>query len=113
MSKVLQKYDVATVQYEPSQFNKDHNINSLLLLCEKAAKKGAKLIVTPEMGTTGYCFLNREEISSLVEKIPGPTTKKFQAIAKNLIVLLLWACLRLMMKLNYIIMLPYLLAQRV
>jgi len=83
MKKTLQKYEVATVQYEPSQFNKEHNINSLLLLCEKAAKKGAKLIVTPEMGTTGYCFLNREEISSLVESIPGTTTKKFQAIAKK------------------------------
>ena len=37
MSQALQKYEVATVQYEPSQFNKDHNINSLILLCEKAA----------------------------------------------------------------------------
>ena len=83
MKKTLQKYEVATVQFEPTQFNKDHNINSLLDLCEKAAKKGAKLIVTPEMGTTGYCFLSREEISPLVEKIPGPTTKKFQAIAKK------------------------------
>ena len=70
MKKTLQKYEVATVQYEPSQFKKDHNIDSLLALCEKAAKKGAKLIVTPEMGTTGYCFLNREEISPLVEEIP-------------------------------------------
>ena len=83
MGKTLQKYEVATVQYEPSQFKKDHNVESLLCLCEEAAKKGAKLIVTPEMGTTGYCFLNREEISSLVETIPGPTTKKFQAITKK------------------------------
>ena len=79
----MQKYEVATVQYEPSQFKKDHNVESLLRLCEEAAKKGAKLIVTPEMGTTGYCFLNRDEISSLVETIPGPTTKKFQAITKK------------------------------
>ena len=83
MKNTLQKYEVATVQYEPSQFKKDHNVESLLRLCEEAAKKGAKLIVTPEMGTTGYCFLNREEISSLVETIPGPTTKKFQAITKK------------------------------
>ena len=83
MKKTLQKYEVATVQYEPSQFKKDHNVDSLIHLCEEAAKKGAKLIVTPEMGTTGYCFLNREEISSLVETIPGPTTKKFQSIAKE------------------------------
>ena len=83
MRKTLQKYEVATVQYEPSQFKKDHNVESLLRLCEEAAKKGAKLIVTPEMGTTGYCFLNREEISSLVETIPGPTTEKFQEITRK------------------------------
>ena len=83
MKKTIQKYEVATVQYEPSQFKKDHNVHSLLNLCEEAANKGAKLIVTPEMGTTGYCFLNRQEISSLVETIPGPTTKKFQSITKR------------------------------
>ncbi len=77
------KYKVATIQYEPSQFKKEHNINELTKLCIDAAEKGAKLIVTPEMGTTGYCFLNREEISKLVEKIPGPTTKKFHDIAKK------------------------------
>jgi len=84
MKKTLQdKYKVAAVQYEPSQFKKDYNISSLIKLCEEAAKNGAKLIVTPEMGTTGYCFLNRKEISSLVESIPGPTTKKFDEIAKK------------------------------
>ena len=84
MKKTLKdKYKVAAVQYEPSQFKKDYNIDSLIKLCEEAAKNGAKLIVTPEMGTTGYCFLNREEISSLVESIPGPTTKKFYEIAKK------------------------------
>ena len=39
MSKVLQKYDVATVQYEPSQFNKDHNINSLYFYVKKQQKR--------------------------------------------------------------------------
>ena len=32
MGKTLQKYEVATVQYEPSQFKKDHNVESLLRL---------------------------------------------------------------------------------
>ena len=76
-------YKVAAVQYEPSQFKKDYNVNSLIKLCEEAAKNGAKLIVTPEMGTTGYCFLDRKEISTLVELIPGPTTKKFCDVAKK------------------------------
>src|SRR5210317_218527 len=83
MKKSQLKYKVATVQYEPTQFNKEHNINSLIELCEQAAKSGAKLIVTPEMGTTGYCFLDREEIGSLVETIPGPTTNKFKQISEK------------------------------
>ena len=77
------KYKVATIQYEPTLLKKKHNIDSLTKLCIEAAENGAKLIVTPEMGTTGYCFLNRKEVSSLVEKIPGPTTTKFYEIAKK------------------------------
>ena len=77
------KYKVAAIQYEPTQFDKEKNINNLVKLCEEAAKSGAKLIVTPEMGTSGYCFLNRSEIKNLVEKIPGPTTKQFEKIANK------------------------------
>ena len=77
------KYKAAAVQYEPTQFKKEYNISSLLKFCEDAAKAGSKLIVTPEMGTTGYCFLDREEIKPLVESIPGPTTDKFYEISKK------------------------------
>ncbi len=56
------KYKVAAVQYEPTQFKKTFNIESLIKLTEQAAKEGAKLIVTPEMGTTGYCWLDRKEV---------------------------------------------------
>ena len=77
------KYKAAAIQYEPTQFKKEYNISSLLKFCEEAAKTGSKLIVTPEMGTTGYCFLDREEIKPLVESIPGPTTDKFYEISKR------------------------------
>ena len=77
------KYKAAAIQYEPTQFKKEYNISSLLKFCEDAAKAGSKLIVTPEMGTTGYCFLDREEIKPLVESIPGPTTDKFYEISKK------------------------------
>ena len=39
MKKSQLKYKVATVQYEPTQFNKEHNINSLIELCEQAARE--------------------------------------------------------------------------
>lgn len=58
-------HKVATVQFEPIMFEKERNIARLLELCEQAAAAGAKLIVTPEMGTTGYCWFDRAEFGPL------------------------------------------------
>jgi predicted amidohydrolase len=44
MSRV---HKVATVQFEPTMFEKNNNIVRLLELCEAAATAGARLIVTP------------------------------------------------------------------
>ena len=48
---------------------------------EEAARHDAKLIVLPEIATTGYCWQSRTEIASYVEPIPGPTTDRFQQLA--------------------------------
>ncbi|MCA6125650.1 amidohydrolase [Bradyrhizobium sp. WSM 1704] len=74
-------HKVATVQFEPTMFEKARNIARLLELCEQAAVAGARLIVTPEMGTTGYCWFDRAEVAPFVETIPGPTTDRFAALA--------------------------------
>src|SRR5262249_20538008 len=37
----------------------------------------------PEMATTGYCWIAREEIAPFVEPIPGPTTTRFQALTNS------------------------------
>ena len=71
----------AAVQFEPRMFAKQDNITQLLAWVEEAAKKGAKLITTPEMATTGYCWFDREEISPMVETVPGTSTDKFAEIA--------------------------------
>lgn len=76
-------YKVATVQFEPTLCEKERNIARLLELCEQAAAAGAKLIVTPEMGTTGYCWYDRAEVAAFVEKIPGSTTHRFAALARR------------------------------
>lgn len=76
-------HKVATVQFEPVMFEKERNIARLLELCEQAAAAGAKLIVTPEMGTTGYCWFDRAEVRPYVERIPGPTTDRFAALARK------------------------------
>jgi predicted amidohydrolase len=78
-----QPYKVATVQFEPTLFEKDRNVARLLDLCGEAAEAGAKLIVTPEMGTTGYCWRDRAEVAPFVERIPGPSTDRFVALARQ------------------------------
>jgi predicted amidohydrolase len=74
---------VATIQFEPKQFEKERNILELLRLIRQAAGSGSKLIVTPEMGTTGYCWYTREEVAPFVETVPGPTTDRFAEVAKE------------------------------
>lgn len=77
------KYKVASINVDPKMFEKERNIEEQLALVEEAAANGAKLIATPEMSTTGYCWYNRQEVSPYVEPIPGPTTDRFGEIAKK------------------------------
>ena len=56
-------YRVAAIQFEPKLFAKEANLAALLRLSEEAAAGGARLIVTPEMATTAYCWAHRDEIS--------------------------------------------------
>lgn len=75
-------YKAAAVQFEPTQFEKERNISRLIGLVETAAAAGATLVVTPEMGTTGYCWFDRAEVAPFVEPVPGPTTERFHAVAQ-------------------------------
>ena len=70
-------YKVAAIQYEPIMFEMDRNIDRLSELTIEAARNGARLIVHPEMATTGYCWASRAEVAPFVEPIPGPTTERF------------------------------------
>jgi predicted amidohydrolase len=62
---------------------KKKNMARLLELNEEAAGAGARIILNTELAATGYSFAGREEISALVETIPGPTTRAFGCIAKK------------------------------
>jgi len=75
------RYRVAAIQFEPTLGEKEKNITDLLQLVEEAAQHNARLIVLPEMATTGYCWESRSEIAPFVEPIPGPTTDRFQRLA--------------------------------
>ncbi len=80
---VYPKYKVAAINMDPKLGEKEKNVSLLLKLCEEAAENGAKLIATPEMCTTGYCWYDRAEVKPYVEPIPGPTTDRFAEIAKK------------------------------
>src|SRR5260221_456671 len=77
------QYRVAAIQYESTLGEKEKNVSDLLRLVEIAAQHEARLIVLPEMATTGYCWESRDEIAPHVEPIPGPTTERFQELART------------------------------
>jgi predicted amidohydrolase len=80
---MISTYKAAAVQFEPMMFEKERNVSRLLVMAREAAQSGARLIVTPEMGTTGYCWFDRAEVMPFVEAIPGPTTNRFAALASE------------------------------
>jgi predicted amidohydrolase len=77
------RYQVAAIQYEPTLGEKEQSVADLLRLVEEAAQHDARLIVLPEMATTGYCWESRTEIAPYVEPVPGPTTDRFQQLAAH------------------------------
>lgn len=80
---MTEKLKVAAVQFEPRMFAKEANVAALSMLIAEAAGAGARLITTPEMGVTGYCWRDREEVAPFVEPVPGPTTDHFHALARR------------------------------
>ena len=75
---------VAAIQFEPHIGNKAYCVNEGLQLIEKAGKKGAKLMVLPELSNTGYIYNSREEAFALSEPVPeGSTTQEWIKMAKK------------------------------
>src|SRR5439155_25706565 len=53
-------------------------------LVEQAAKKGAKIICTPELFASQYfCQVEDHRFFKLAETIPGPSTDAFAKLAKK------------------------------
>ncbi|MBW2057281.1 MAG: nitrilase family protein [Deltaproteobacteria bacterium] len=76
---------VAAIQMEPHIGDKEYNIQKQLDLIEKAAKQGARLMVLPELGNTGYIFNTRDEVSELAEEVPdGPSSHAWIKACKEL-----------------------------
>lgn len=74
-------YLASAVQFEPVLFDKQRNITRLVELVAQAAAGGAKLITTPEMAISGYCFFDTAEAETMAEPVPGPSTEVFAELA--------------------------------
>lgn len=60
------------------------NLTKTLQLAEQAARQGAQIICTQELFRSQYfCQSEDHEQFKLAEPIPGPTTEKFQKLAKK------------------------------
>ena len=73
---------LAGIQFAGKKGQKDENIRSMTRMIRQAAVKGAQVIVTPEMALSG--FMNTAAEKQLAEPIPGPSTKIFGDLAKEL-----------------------------
>ncbi|MCP1136232.1 nitrilase [Paenibacillus polysaccharolyticus] len=73
-------YKVAAIQFNPVQGDVASNQQRMAGLLSEAAENGARLIVFPEMASSGYVWNDREEIAPFVETIPGPTTAALLAV---------------------------------
>src|SRR5579885_2693479 len=68
----------------------DKNLEHAIAQVRQAAERGAQVICLPELFQTQY-FCQREDASlfDLAEPIPGPTSNKLSAVAKQLHIVLI------------------------
>lgn len=60
---------VAAIQFAPVFRDVQGNINALTALVQEAVSKGARLIVLPELCTTGYSFMSKTDAKPHAEQI--------------------------------------------
>lgn len=78
-------FQVAAIQMNCKARDRDTNVARALELITEAARDGAKMMVLPELFTSGYyCFRARDPtLFEEAETIPGPTTTAIGEIAKK------------------------------
>lgn len=90
---------VATIQMCPVFKDRKANLKHLSLMVTRAAEAGAKLIVAPELATTGYSFMDREDAEPFAEVLqypsedPDSSFRTFRAISRRLGVHVVWGVL--------------------
>jgi predicted amidohydrolase len=74
---------VATIEFAPEEGKVAANVARMVTLATEAGENGAKMIVLPEMATSGYSFFSRAEIATVAETVPGASTAAIGAVAKK------------------------------
>lgn len=62
---------VACLQMQPEINEMERNVRRSLEMANTAADQGARLLVLPELCSSGYVFHSREEVWNAAEEIPG------------------------------------------
>ena len=76
---------VSCIQFEPQIGAVAANIARASDLVRAAAAAGSRLVVLPELASTGYVFESAAEAAALAEPVPdGPTTRAWAALAAEL-----------------------------
>ncbi|MEE7449924.1 hydratase [Methylobacterium radiotolerans] len=76
---------VSCIQFAPEFGAVDANMARASDLVRAAAAAGSRLIVLPELASTGYVFESAAEAAALAEPVPdGPTTRTWAALAAEL-----------------------------
>ncbi|AKB27927.1 Carbon-nitrogen hydrolase [Methanosarcina siciliae T4/M] len=70
---------VACIQMDVLQCKKQENLEKALYLGLKAVKKGAELIVFPEVFSTGFCY---EDLNHAAESLPSPTLENLACFSE-------------------------------
>ena len=78
---MIKQINVALAQMNPKIGDKTHNIDRMKKNIEEAKKRGANIIIFPELSLTGYMV--RDLVYELAEPIPGPSVKLLEEIAKK------------------------------
>ena len=74
---------VAAVQFEPKLLDVRQNLATAQQLTFEAAAKGARIIVLPELCTSGYVFSDLREAAECSQERDGYQTEAFTAIARK------------------------------
>ncbi len=74
---------LAAIQFRPPKGQPDRARDALAERVTDACQRGAKVVVCPEMATTGYVWASPAEIGPLTEEAHGPTYQRLSAIARD------------------------------